>query len=65
MSSIRSRNRVLIEFVRGTETRSIGDRVYVDANSAVSLVHKKKVAKMVDGSAPPVEVPEEAPAGDD
>lgn len=63
MSSIRSRNRVLVEFVKGTESRSVGDRVYVDPSSAVSLVHKKKVAKIVDEKSAPVEVPE-APAGD-
>jgi hypothetical protein len=64
MSSIRSRNRVLVEFVKGTDARSVGDRVYVDPDSAVSLVHKKKVAKIVDEKkSTPVVVPE-APAGD-
>jgi hypothetical protein len=67
MSSIRSRNRVLIEFVKDTDTRSVGDRMSVDKASSVSLVHKKKVAKIVDDHDDHVHtaVEPQAPVGDD
>lgn len=63
MSQIRSRKRVLVEFVKDTDSRSVGDRVSVDPSSAVSLVDKKKVAKRVDEQAKPVEAPEPPPVG--
>lgn len=62
-----ARNRVLIEFVKATEKRQQGDRVWVDKPSSVSLVHRKKVARIVDDAAdtPVVEESAPAPVGDD
>lgn len=40
-----ARNRVLIEFTKRTDTREVGDKLYVDPMSAESFVDKKKVAK--------------------
>ncbi len=50
---------VLIEFTRSTDKRARGERVYVDDDSAKSLVEKKKVAKRVtDADKPAVVEPE-------
>lgn len=53
---------VLIEFVTATEKRKVGERLRVDAASAVALCDREKVAVRVDASttlAPaPATVPE-------
>jgi hypothetical protein len=49
--------RILVEFITDTDTRSKGARVWVDPKSAVSFVDKKKVAKRVDDAPEPVKAP--------
>jgi hypothetical protein len=53
---------VLIEFTTATDKRAVGDRMRVDATSAVALCDRQKVAVRVDLDAPlppaPATVPE-------
>jgi hypothetical protein len=43
------RNRVIIEFIKATDKRQVGDRLAVDPMSATTFVDKLKVAVRVDG----------------
>lgn len=63
---MRIRNRVIIEFVKATDKRSVGDRMAVDPMSATTFVDKLKVAVRVDDAKPakkaaPKPVPAPAP----
>lgn len=43
-------DRILVEFTADTDTRTRGDRMWVDPKSATSFVEKKKVAVRVEES---------------
>lgn len=62
---MRIRNRVLVEFVKPTAKRAVGDRLAVDPISASTFVDKLKVAIRVDDTkkpAPAAPKPPPAPA---
>ena len=55
------RARGLVEFVTATDKRKAGERLRVDAASAVALCDREKVAVRVDVDTPPPLVPATAP----